>query len=47
MKKHILKSLSKYKDSDLLYLFKKYLNDDDRDVRKICERAIENINKIG
>lgn len=46
MKNHILRSLSKYKDPDLLYLFQNYLSDNDKDVRNICEKAIERINTM-
>lgn len=46
MKNHILRSLSKYNDPGLLYLFEEYLSDDDRDVRNICKKAIEKLQKI-
>ncbi len=45
MKNHILESLSKYKDPSLLYLFQSYLTDDDKDIRIICKKAIDKINK--
>lgn len=46
MKFGILKSLYTYKDPDLLYIFEENLNDKDKDIRYVCKKAIDNINKV-
>lgn len=46
MRHHILRSLSKYKEPELLPIFQSNLNDEDKEVRKICEKAIERINIV-
>ena len=41
----VIKSLSKYKDKNLLHIFQENLNNEDKEIRKVCEKAIEKISK--